>query len=66
MEAGHLDILTLLAIDVRGRTRATITFALALQFLFVEVNVILFDMDNRLSEESVRFADEGRRDLKMQ
>ena len=63
LEPRHLNILAVFAVDVRGCARAAVAFALALELFLVEVDIVLFDMNDRLSEEGVRLANEGRCNL---
>ena len=53
------------AVDVRAHhaVHVELVVALALQLLLVEVDVILFDVDNRLSQEVICFSDECWCDL---
>ncbi len=58
---GHLDVLALFTVSLG--TWALVAFALALEFFLVKVDVVLFDVDDRLSEERVGFSDERRCNL---
>ena len=62
---GHLDVLALFAtVSLSLSPRALVAFALALQLLLVKVDVVLFDVDDRLPEEGVGFSDERGGDLR--
>lgn len=57
--AGHLNVLALASI----RTMWPIVGPLASKLLLIKVDIILFDMNNGLPEQSICFADECRGDL---
>ena len=75
VRAGHFDILALFLTRLSGRGSPFLAlapcllsgfllpplllFAFALELFFVEIDVVLFDMDDRLTEEGVGFTDES-------
>lgn len=62
---GHLDVLALFAtVSLSLGAWALVAFALALEFLLVKVDVVLFDVDDRLPKEGVGFSDECGGDLR--
>ena len=60
---GHVDVLAVLPIYVRRCTLSAIAVALAFELFLVKVDVVLLDVDDRLSQQRVSFPYEGGRDL---